>query len=344
MAGAPAVALKVTEGTNWSSGKWYTDALGRANAAGAFATAYHFLHQGAAAAQAGWAHAHAGRTPLMLDWESTTNSRPGVADAAAFIDAYRAGGGVCNLMYLPHWYWQQIGSPSLAPFVSRKMALWSSAYTSYDDHGPGWAAYGGMNVMLWQWTDKHAFNGQNVDFSAYKGTIAQLRALAGGGAAPAPGPAGDPTIKQGDKGAPVSKCQARCNVHGAHPALTVDGDFGPATTTVIRGFQGNKKLGVDGVVGPATWAELNKTPAAAPAPKPTTGDARPWHGAWVSAGQAPLSGLARNLGYPVAALVRMTAVHYGYFEGGLAGYLSGLADGTVKPTDNLPKGSTVWCD
>jgi peptidoglycan hydrolase-like protein with peptidoglycan-binding domain len=349
LSGAPAALLKCTEGTGWSAGNWFTAALGRARAAGAFPMAYHFLHAGNAAGQAAWCNARDGGLPLMLDFEPSGSSRPGVGDAAGFIDAYRHGGGVCNLLYLPRWYWQQIGSPSLKPFTDRKMALVASAYPgSYSDHGSGWSAYGGMDVTVWQWTDKHAFHGQNVDFNAYKGTLDQLKAIAtrGAPAGGGGGGGGDPTIRKGDKGAAVSKCQARCNVHGARPPLAVDGDFGQRTHDVIRGFQGNKKLKVDGVVGPATWAQLNKAPATPPPAAATRADpnARPWHGEWVSAGQASLAGLARNLGYPVNTLVRMTAVHYKYFEGNLAGYIAGLADGTVKPTDNLPAGSVVWCD
>ena len=59
---APAVAIKATEGTGWTSSD-YAPAIGRARRAGAFAMAYHFLHAGSAAAQAAHAHAVAGCTP-----------------------------------------------------------------------------------------------------------------------------------------------------------------------------------------------------------------------------------------------------------------------------------------
>ncbi|RJP29159.1 MAG: peptidoglycan-binding protein [Candidatus Omnitrophota bacterium] len=38
----------------------------------------------------------------------------------------------------------------------------------------------------------------------------------------------------------------------------VDGRIGPRTKTAIRAFQKANKIKVDGVVGPKTWAELNK--------------------------------------------------------------------------------------
>lgn len=45
---------------------------------------------------------------------------------------------------------------------------------------------------------------------------------------------------------------------GSYSKLVVDGDFGPATTTVVREFQVRSKIDPDGIVGPLTLAELKK--------------------------------------------------------------------------------------
>ena len=176
-AGAPVAMVKATEGTGYVNPD-YAAAKARAASAGAYLCAYHFLRAGNGAAQAAWCYHHAGTTPLMLDMELEGSSKPGVADAAEFIHAYRALGGRCWLLYLPHWYWQQIGSPSLRPLTDLGMLLVSSEYTTYSDTGPGWNAYGGMTPVVWQYTDSATFNGVHpVDFNAYRGTLPEFISL-----------------------------------------------------------------------------------------------------------------------------------------------------------------------
>jgi hypothetical protein len=188
--GTAFAAAKATEGTGFTD-VTYTDFKGQAARVGALFWAYHFLHQGDPGGQAAHAYAVVGKTPLMLDWEPTGASVPGVADAAGFIDAYRSLGGRVWAAYLPHWYWQQIGSPSLAPIAQRALVLVSSNYTAYSDTGPGWAAYGGMAPSLWQYTDAQPYGGQHVDFNAFRGTRAELEALVTG---QPPTPAPVPTL------------------------------------------------------------------------------------------------------------------------------------------------------
>lgn len=101
-------------------------------------------------------------------------SKPGIKLACAIIDAHRKLGGIMNVLYLPHWYWQVLGSPSLQPFIDRHMILVSSDYTAYSDKGPGWQPYGGMTPTVWQYSDSVNFNGAATDFNAYRGHAATV--------------------------------------------------------------------------------------------------------------------------------------------------------------------------
>lgn len=79
---------------------------------------------------------------------------------------------------------------------------------------------------------------------------------------------GKPFVRHGSSGALVRIAQTLLNRHGA--SLEVDGSFGDKTDNAVRAFQRRRGLEVDGVIGPATAAALNK--AASPeTTKPATG-------------------------------------------------------------------------
>jgi len=67
------------------------------------------------------------------------------------------------------------------------------------------------------------------------------------------------TIHLGARGTRVTALQRRLNALG-YP-LVVDARFGPETERAVRQFQSAQGLVVDGVVGPRTWAALEKLPA-----------------------------------------------------------------------------------
>jgi len=276
-AGCVIVVAKATEGTGYTNPD-YAPAKVRAADAGAYFCAYHFLHEGNGAGQASYAHGVVGsEVPLMIDFEpeynpnGTISSAPQVSDAVDFINEYRALGGRTYLLYLPHWYWLgNLGQASLAPLIDLGMLLVSSDYTAYSDSGPGWAAYGGMTPIIWQYTSTATLNGvSNVDMNAYKGTLADFQAQAANGAGASASnatssPPSPPTLVEGDTDSAVQTLQARLNVWGA--TLTVDGDFGPATLAAVKAFQTEQNLTVDGIVGPQTWAALDNNPGTYPAP------------------------------------------------------------------------------
>lgn len=262
-AGAPVAMVKATQGAGYVNPD-FTAAKARAAAAGAFLCAYHFLEAGNGAAQAAWCHLMAGTVPLMLDVEQEpSGAQPAVADAVVFIDRYRALGGVVHLLYLPKWYWQRLGSPSLAALIDRGMLLVSSDYTAYSDDGPGWQPYGGMTPTVWQYTSSATFNGVHpVDMNAFKGTLAEFRSLAMTGTKGAPAPApqwpAGVVLRPGSQGDAVRVLQAALSSSGLRGVrgIAVDGDFGPVTETAVRNFQSLEGLAVDGVAGPATRAAL----------------------------------------------------------------------------------------
>jgi hypothetical protein len=350
LAGWLAAMFKATEGTGYINPA-YRAQMAEAGRRGAHCGAYHFLRAGNAAAQAGYAYSVIGSAvPAMLDMEptaaairavlppphsgrarpegledghiariadassapATLASSPTVADAVAFIDRYRSRGGVCFELYLPFWYWVQLGRPSLAPLAQRGLHLVTSNYSAVspeDPAHPGWVAYGGMPpVETLQYTAAGNVNGMTADLNAFRGsgtrdtagTLSELWSLWTTGTLGG-GPVADPTLSQGATGPAVTKLQTRLNVWGAAPPLFSDGSFGPATLAAVKAFQ-TRVFGagpsVDGVVGPATWVALNKTPPA-PGPSyftltklPTGGrftgpvrisgpgtDGKPWHAA-----------------------------------------------------------------
>lgn len=207
--------------------------------------------------------------PGMLDVEPTTASAPTYAFLLSTIDACTAVGLRIKLVYLPKWYWQQLGSPSLSGLTERGVVVVSSDYpgsggtgpAQYNadggDQGPGWGSYGGVTPTFWQYTDSASEGAQQVDYSAYRGTAKQLSTLlgepvTGGSAAPASSP--HPQIQLNSKGDAVSTLQLDLNRLGY--GLTVDASFGPRTQDAVKAYQYAHQLTVDGICGPATWGAL----------------------------------------------------------------------------------------
>lgn len=63
------------------------------------------------------------------------------------------------------------------------------------------------------------------------------------------------TLREGATGDGVKRLQ-RALTATLGSAVGIDGSFGPATTTAVRGYQTSRGLTADGVVGPDTWAAL----------------------------------------------------------------------------------------
>lgn len=193
--------IKATEGHTYLDPAFHSH-MSDARAQGMLTAAYLYVwHNSTPEQMASAFAAYVGDTsvPVILDIED--NSGGNVDHFRQTVDALRARGYRVPLTYLPRWYWQKIGSPSLAGLPP----LWSSAYpagggigsdvytTIGGDSGVGWADYGGLAVEMWQFTNAASLAGGNwsVDGNAYRGSVAQLSALITGAAPPAPNPKED---------------------------------------------------------------------------------------------------------------------------------------------------------
>jgi hypothetical protein len=129
----------------------------------------------------------------------------------------------------------------------------------------GWQTYawsGGnwdSRAQLQQYSNDHRINGVGVDYDrAVHDDYGQWKA--GGTSAPhAPAWPGryltQPPVMHGDD---VRTWQARMRARGW--SIAADGAYGPGSEAVCRAFQREKGLGVDGIVGPATWKAAWEAP------------------------------------------------------------------------------------
>jgi hypothetical protein len=202
LASAAFVIAKTTEGT------YYTDAeyqgwRQQCAALGRPFIWYHFLSGQTAAAQVAHTLANIGDgLPGMLDAEpqEQTGFKPTWSQILAYIDAAHAGGLNLRLLYLPRWYWDQIGRPDLSVLAPRRVYLVSSAYPGGTggpaalypgDSAAGWQSYGGATPLLYQFTNQATDGGKPLDYNAFRGSLDQLRAYLQA-TAPAPDPAPSP--------------------------------------------------------------------------------------------------------------------------------------------------------
>ncbi|WP_188309727.1 peptidoglycan-binding protein [Streptomyces sp. CBMA123] len=101
--------------------------------------------------------------------------------------------------------------------------------------------------------------------SVLTGVGAYTASAASAATAPSPIPltsaACPANLTQGEADGCVTQLQLELNLTGAK--IAVDGQFGPATGTAVRGFQSSHSLTADGIVGPATKSKLDAAAAAA---------------------------------------------------------------------------------
>jgi cell wall-associated NlpC family hydrolase len=118
--------------------------------------------------------------------------------------------------------------------------------TTVEARGSRWG------VGSWASVDRFDFAGTipGVDYSPGQQPLEPLP--------PAPVPPYRGLVQFGSTGTAVTLVQQRLKDRGW--TVTVDGRFGTATAAVVRSFQLEKHLTVDGKVGPRTWDALWRAP------------------------------------------------------------------------------------
>lgn len=101
-------------------------------------------------------------------------------------------------------------------------------------------------------------------------------------------------LMMGSRGSETRTLQSKLNqAVSPPPGLDVDGIFGQYTDQAVRRFQTQRRILVDGIVGPQTWGELNRLPAG-------KGGAAPGKSGGASAAVEPtlkVATLAKEIGF-----------------------------------------------
>jgi hypothetical protein len=189
---------KATQGSTFVDPTWAT-VFQTAKAINFPIVAFHYVDTTDPATQAQNAASvtSAKQVGWMLDFEHGSGD---INNFQAVLAAFRAAGLNVVLDYLPRWYLQQIGSPTLTGVPG----LVASAYpggagyasTIYEagggDQGDGWQPYDGATPVIWQFTDSALVAGITVDADAFVGSVPDLLTLLGVTAPPPPVPTPPP--------------------------------------------------------------------------------------------------------------------------------------------------------
>lgn len=210
-AGIVATCAKASEGDPLAGNYSYTDPWFNENSAGAARAgipligAYHVLSAGTSAGitrQVNWLRESApAGVWAMVDVEpfdelKSRSIAPKWVDLRDFCAIWTTlTKGRPLGVYLPQWYWTQIGHPDLR-VLPANCFLVSSDYgpnatgspaTLYGQRngslGSGWLPYGGVTPSLWQFGSQARIPGCSdaTDVNAYRGTLDQLTTLLTGG-------------------------------------------------------------------------------------------------------------------------------------------------------------------
>lgn len=192
-AGFDFTIIKATEGNNWKS-KYFAGNLQRARDAGMLLAAYHYQRGShSAQSQADNIMSMVPKDVMVIPDVEANGGNLDLTDA--IMSRVVAAGYRHELSYIPKWYWQSIGSPSMR---SRK-ALWQSHYP--DNKGgtpqqiylrvPGsyWNPFGDQEIKILQFSSSSTVGGRTpIDANAFRGSLSELAVLLGGKSVVTPAP------------------------------------------------------------------------------------------------------------------------------------------------------------
>lgn len=143
---------------------------------------YHYVTTNNAASQAQTWVNNGGGPFAMFDFEANSGN---MANFWAVANAFNEVGVQVVVSYIPHWYWQDIGSPDITnvPGLISSSYYGRGDYASREyaaaggDNGSGWNGYGGAYPVIWQFSDGGIVAGKSVDVNAFRGTADQLQQL-----------------------------------------------------------------------------------------------------------------------------------------------------------------------
>lgn len=181
--------VKASEGTGYQDPLFSTHYNGAKNA-GMIVAAYHYVRGYDVDGQFNNIKSvvPAG-TPVIPDIEEGAGDMDSIK---RLINKLRSNGYPVPLIYLPQWYWNKMGQPSLDGLPPN----WWSWYPDNAgqerslDQGLNmvpskiWSGFGGLDVLIIQFSSSHRIPGYsgNLDVNAYKGSTESLAQLFGGSA------------------------------------------------------------------------------------------------------------------------------------------------------------------
>jgi GH25 family lysozyme M1 (1,4-beta-N-acetylmuramidase) len=184
-AGFDFVIIKATEGNSWRS-KYFAGNLQRALDADMLVAAYHY-QRGSHSAQS-QADNIMSMVPKFVGVIPDVEANGGnLALTADIMSRVTARGWLHPMSYIPKWYWQSIGSPTMRGMKP----LWQSHYPDNIGGTPQqiylrvptsyWNPFGEQEIKVLQFSSASTVaNRKPIDANAFRGSLAELATLLGG--------------------------------------------------------------------------------------------------------------------------------------------------------------------